>query len=413
MASNKIKSLLPVAILALAVLTAYLLIKSRPEAANHIPEKIQPLVKIQTVKAQTVTIPIAAQGNVRPRTEAEMVSEVAGKIIAVADNFHSGGFFAKGDMLIRVENSKYLAAVKRAEASIASAQSALASEQGRSVVALKEWQQRGKQQKRSQTATDLYLRKPQLQEMQARLASAKADLIQANNDLENTRLIAPYAGIISNKQADIGQYVSPGQKIATLFAVDKAEVQVPIAEHTLAFLETSVNKQNDAKVVLRTGSGNRSKQWLGQLVRTDGVFNERTRSITAVIEVDDPYGFLGNSEHKRQPLRIGTFVSADIEGKTLNNIIPMSLAALKPGNKVWVINSDNKLESRQVDVLLKTRTTAFITTGLSDGDRVSLTPLSNYVSGMRVRLVKENATDSNNAQLKLSPPDSANKKAGH
>jgi multidrug resistance efflux pump len=79
-------------------------------------------------------------------------------------------------------------------------------------------------------AKDLYLRKPQLEEAQARLASAEADLEQARHDLAKTTVIAPYDGLVSAKNTDIGQFVTTGASIAETFAVDYAEVRLPIPE---------------------------------------------------------------------------------------------------------------------------------------------------------------------------------------
>lgn len=410
MSASKIKILAPIAILAGAVLIAFLLFKMRPEAAHHVPVKPQPLVNVATVNMQAVTIPVSAQGNVKPRAETLMVSEVAGKVIEVSPRFNKGGFFNKGDLLLALDNNRYVAALKRAEASVAAARSTLASEKGRADVAYKEWQQRAKAIKRSQEATDLYLRKPQLQEAEARLAAAQADLIQARSDLANTKILAPYDGLLADKQADIGQYISPGQSIAKLYAIDKAEVRVPIAEHMLAFLRPA----DAAAPVLLHGSGGQSTlQWQGKLLRTEGVFNERTRTMTAVISVDDPYGFLGNKTHQQSPLRIGSFVSADIEGKTLQNIVPMPLGALKPGNKVWVVNDKDRLESRQVDVVYKTRSTAFVSGGLESGSRVSLTALSSYVSGLKVRILPAKDNDNKQDRLKLSSQKDDSDEAGH
>jgi RND family efflux transporter MFP subunit len=409
--ASKIKTLAPIGLLVAALLISYALIKMRPEAGHHVPVKPQPLVNIETVHAQSVTIPVTAQGNVRPRAETLLVSEVSGKVVSTAEHFNIGGFFRKGDVLLSMDNSRYVAAVKRAEADVASARSALASEKGRADVAYKEWEQRAKAIKRSREATDLYLRKPQLQEAEARLAAAEADLIQARTDLANTRIIAPYDGLLADKQADVGQFISPGQSVAKLYAIDQAEVRVSIAEHTLAFLQNTDGKA--APVTLHGSGGQQALQWQGRLVRTEGVFNEKTRTMTAVISVQDPYGFLGNTEHTATPLRIGSFVRAEIEGRTLDNIIPMSLAALKPGNKVWLVDDKNRLSSRNVDVIYKTRDTAFISSGLEDGNRVSLTALSNYVSGLRVRIVQEQEEDSTEDRLKLSADQGATDEAGH
>ena len=84
---------------------------------------------------------------------------------------------------------------------------------------------------------ELYLRKPQLAEAEARLQSAEADLEESRRNLAKTSIVAPYDGLVSSKSVDIGQFVNPGTVLAETFAVDYAEVRLPIPETKLAFLD--------------------------------------------------------------------------------------------------------------------------------------------------------------------------------
>ena len=399
MNTSTIKYVAPFFILSVAIAGAVLLVLSRPDTEQgHIPPLI-PLVDATRVSKQQVSIPVNAHGNVRAKTVTKLLADISGRVTEVNDNFDAGAYFKKNDIIARIDDRRYVAAVKQAEASVASAKSALALEKGRSDVAKKEWQTRAKNTERSQDATDLYLRKPQLEEARARLESAKADLIQARVDLDHTILRAPYDCMIMSKTVDIGQSVNSGNALAQVFAVNRAQVRIPLSEKDLQFLDIpQANTPNNhyAEVQLSATVGIQTQHWQGKLVRTEGVFDERTRSMAAIIEVEDPYGLLGNKKHQQQPLRIGTFVKATIAGRSFDGLIELSQAALSPGNKVWLIDEQNRLRTRIVEVLNRNDESVYISAGLEDGDLISLTSLSNFVPGTKVRIARidgHNTTD--------------------
>ncbi len=400
------KILAPIAILLGATLIAVLLVLSKPAAEQKHSTPVQPLVDIVVAEKRTVAIPVSAQGTVRARTETQLIADVAGRVQSLSDRFRAGGYFKRGEEMARIDNRMYVAAVKRAEAAVASAQSALATEKGRSEVALKEWQQRGQNTKRSEAALALYLRKPQLEEAEAKLASAKADLRQAQADLEHTVIRAPYNAMVRTQSIDLGQYLNQGTMIGSVFAVDTAEVNIPLPEKELQFVRIpDAFDQTEAvypRVVLRGTGSQSSLQWEGRLVRTEGILDEKTRSMTAVVEVKDPYGLLGNASHRAQPLRLGTYVNASIDGKPIADLIEISQAAINPGNKVWLVNERGRLEQRTVDILTRTEETAYVSGGLEHGDKVSTTSLSSFVTGAEVRIASING-EAPEHNLTLSP----------
>ncbi len=404
--TEQFKILAPIAILLGATLIAALLVLAKPAAEQKHSTPVQPLVDIVVAEKRTVAIPVSAQGTVRARTETQLIADVSGRVQSLSERFRAGGYFKRGEEMARIDNRMYVAAVKRAEAAVAGANSALATEIGRSEVAHKEWQQRGKKTKRSEAALALYLRKPQLAEAEAQLASAKADLRQAQADLEHTVVRAPYNAMVKSQSIDVGQYLNQGAMIGSVFAIDTAEVNVPLPEKELQFVRIpDAFDQTDAiypKVVLR-GTGSQSAlHWQGRLVRTEGVVDEKTRSMTAVVEVADPYGLLGNSEHRKQPLRLGTYVKAYIDGKPISDLIEISQAAINPGNKVWLVNERGRLEQRTVNILTRTAETAYINGGLAHGDKVSTTSLSSFVTGAEVRIASING-EAPEQSLTLSP----------
>jgi RND family efflux transporter MFP subunit len=391
---SRTKLFLPLLILTGAVIIAALLIYSRPQAEQVALEKRPLLVDVVEVVKQDLQVTVHAQGMVIPRTQTTLISEVAGQVISVAPQFLVGGFFKKGDVLLRIDDRNYRSQLKRAEAEVASAQSDLAQEKGRGHVARQDWLKRGSAGKVSEEAKALSLRQPQLLDSQAGLASARANLKSAQDDLERTVIKAPYDGLVREKLVDVGQFVSASTPLGTTFAVDRAEVRLALSESKLpylhlpdAFVADEEQSQNFPAVILKSRIDEVVKQWPAALVRTEGVLDARSRVLFAVAQVEDPYGIHADKTGSSfTPLRIGSFVEAEIEGKLLKDLIKLPRHVLRAGNKLWVVNDDDRLEERLVKPLRTDGREMYIRSGLETGDRVCLTSVGAVLPGTPVRI---------------------------
>ena len=222
MSDTKRKWLTPVLLMGTAVTLAMIMAASRPDNIKlEAPDRTL-VVDVAEVVQQDLRIPIQAQGTVSPHRETAIVAEVGGKVISVSPSFYAGGYLAKGDVLLQIDDVEHQANLSHAEAAVASAQSNLAQEQGRAEVAKQEFS-KIQNKHRSAASRDLYLRRPQLKQAQAQLLSAQADLRKAQHNLDRTVVRAPYDSLIKEKQSDLGLYLSPGTPIARVFAIDFAE----------------------------------------------------------------------------------------------------------------------------------------------------------------------------------------------
>ncbi len=383
------KFLLPVGILIVAAVAMRLLLSMREEPATEVPVERKALVEVQTLLREDARITVASQGTVTARTESDLIAEVSGQIVKVAPTFVVGGFFRKGDLLVELDPQNLQAAVSKAEAAVAAAVSALALEHGQSDVAQREWDRMTAEQQARVRAKELYLLKPQLAEAEARLVSARADLADAQNDLRKTRIVAPFDGLLNEKSTDLGQFLNAGSKIGSLFAVDYAEVRLPIPETRLPLLDlpgslvAGDSKTADIDVQLYTQLGDRTFEWAGKLTRTEGVLDTRTRTLYAVVQVADPYGLYGSQP--AQPLLIGTYVNAEIAGKMLDDVYVVPRHTLETGDLVWVADAEDRLRARAVKVVTSNGDNAYISDGFLPGDRLVLTRLENPLNGMAVQ----------------------------
>lgn len=372
------KFALPIVVLLGALLITSWLIVQRPVPAQKRPDP--PLLLVDAIVAElaSVRLKVHAQGSVTPRTETSLTGEVAGQIIEVFPQFVSGGFFKRGDVLVKIDDRTYRAEVKRSQAAVAAAETLITREQGLSDYALQDWRRLNPDKE----ATDLALRKPQLAEARANLQSALADLERKEGDLERTVVRAPYDGMIRQKLADVGQFVGAGTQLAVIFASDVAEIRLPLPDKDLPFVELKAQPP----VEVTANIGGTDYYWRGKIVRTEGVFDEQSRVLYVVAQVADPYNQDGESW--AYPLRIGTFVGANIEGLRADNLVVLPRSALRRDNRVWTIDSNNRLVPKTVSVLRTDASSVYINSGLEDNELVCLTLLENPLPGTVVRHVE-------------------------
>jgi RND family efflux transporter MFP subunit len=398
MSNPLLRILLPVVILAIAGAVTAQLAMNRPEAQQR--DAAPPVLYVQTLPAvpRTERLQVRAQGTVGPRVETTLVSEVSGQVVARDPSFVAGGFFRRGQVLLEIDPRNYRAEAARSEAMVAQARTAIARELVLAGLHSDEWQRLRNLSIDDTEMEQLALRKPGLAQALAELESASAMLEKARGDLERTRIRAPYDGLVRQRLADIGQFVNAGTPLAETFAVDRAEVRLPLKQNDLPFLELpppgAEQAPEDApRVELSADLGGQRHQWSGRLVRTEGVFDPRSQVLYGVVEVDDPYGLDASAAPeiaaRTAPLRMGTFVSAVLEGRVAEDVIRLPRHTLRPGDRIWVVAANETIEPRDVNVLRRDESWVWVDAGLEAGARVTTTPVANPLAGTPVRLTED------------------------
>lgn len=369
---------LPVAILAVAALVVVALVSSRPQLETAPREVVPPPVRVLTVTPTEVDLGVRSQGSVIPVTEADLVSEVAGTIVWTAESFEVGGFFDAGEVLLRLDRRDYELALASARAALAQAGVGLAREQAEADVAREEWEELGEDGEPG----PLVLRQPQLAEARAQVEAALANMRRAELDLERTAIRAPFAGRLRAKRVDRGEFVNRGVPLATIYAVDAAEVVLPVPDSELAFLDLPLGGElgdRGPRVLLRAQFAGGRHEWEGRVVRVGGEIDPATRMVNLIARVDDPYRASGD----RPPLSVGLFVDAEVVGRSVESVFQVPRGALVGADRVWLVE-EGRLVLRHVGILRADPEVVIVSDGLSAGDRISLTILESAVDGMRV-----------------------------
>ncbi|MEM6818377.1 MAG: efflux RND transporter periplasmic adaptor subunit [Pseudomonadota bacterium] len=353
--------------------------RTQPKAEDRPP----PLVRVMDLIPDSVTFSVESQGSVLPVTQTSLSAEVAGTVVELSSAFEPGDSFQAGQQLMRIDPTNYEVAVARSKAALDQRQI----------------EYDGAKKLREQG----YRAEAELLSAKAALESARADLVRAERDLERTRIVVPYDGLVRTRDAELGDYVAPGSPIGTVFATDRFEVRLPLPDNDLAFVnlpQSGISSDaSDLPQAILTGSyRGREVEWRGTIVRTEGVVDERTRMVFSVASIDDPYLREG-AKQNAQPLPAGTFVSAEIEGITLDDVVSIPRTLIRGNDQVVFVDEENQLRLRNLEFLRLDADNAYVAADQLQELRVVLTVLEAPLNGMLVRI-----RDEDNASVGATAP---------
>ncbi len=346
------------------------------------------LVDVLALETMSAQLAVRSQGTVLPRTQTTLGAEVGGTIVEISPKFIPGGVFGAGEVLLRIDATDYRVAVRQAEA----------------LVKQRKIEFDGAAKLRQQG----YRAEAEYASAAAALASAEAELVRAQRNLERTEIRLPYEGMVLSKEADLGQFVSPGARLGVTFATDYAEVRLPLTDQDLAFVDlpeaTEIAKTGEAQgptVTLSATRMGKPADWEARIVRSEGVVDEKSRVTYAVARIDDPY-----SLHREGiPLPVGTFVTADIAGRAMDDVIRVPRSALRAASQLLIVDDDNRIRIRDVDVIRADARYAYIGGGVEAGERIAVSAIETPLNGMYVRTTDRPEADATKSEKVASEDD--------
>ena len=375
---SKIMTPLVVLIIALGIYVA--LINSTPELNTTQKDPVPVAVRAQTIALETISLEVTSEGNVQPRAQTQLVAQVSGEVIAVAEALLSGGQFQRGDTLLELDPRDYQIARSRLQASLdrARAERDFASEEAARVRTL--------YGDELASIADLQRAERTLSVAEASVTEAAAALERASIDLERTVIKAPFNGRVRSESVDIGQFLREGANIATIYDTERLEVRFPLADAQLAFLDAEYARLGSAgdeaaTVTLTAKFAGDMQSWEAKLTRTEGDISTRSRFLHVIAEVSD------TTSDKGVQLPIGLFVNGIITGRDVEDLVRIPRTALRADNTVMVIDENDQLHFRDVQIFQLTSDSALISAGLNEGERVSVSPLQFVVEGMPVQVI--------------------------
>jgi RND family efflux transporter MFP subunit len=346
------------------------------------------LVDVLALETMSAQLAVRSQGTVLPRTQTTLGAEVGGTIVEISPKFIPGGVFRAGEVLLRIDATDYRVAVRQAEA----------------LVKQRKIEFDGAAKLRQQG----YRAEAEYASAAAALASAEAELVRAQRNLERTEIRLPYEGMVLSKDADLGQFVSPGARLGVTFATDYAEVRLPLTDQDLAFVDlpeaTEIAETGAAQgpaVTLSATRMGKPADWEARIVRSEGVVDEKSRVTYAVARIDDPYCL----HREGIPLPVGTFVTADLAGRAMDDVIRVPRSALRAASQLLIVDDDNRIRIREVDVIRADARSAYIGGGVEAGERIAVSAIETPLNGMYVRTTDRPEADEGKAEKVASEDD--------
>lgn len=378
------KKVMPLLILVVAVGIVAIMMMTRRQLEPRQVQAPPIAVRVVEVYPGNVQLVVHAQGTVSPRTESSLVPEVSGNVTWVSPNLVSGGYFEKGAALLKVDDRDYRDAVQRAEATLQRAEA-----------------EHNLAQFEYERANDLYSRdlisridlESKLRTSRVTAASledAQLQLDTAKRDLARTTLKAPFSGLVRSEQIDVGQFINRGSAVATVYASDYVEVRLPVADQQLAYLNVPLTQRgelddaNAPAVHLTAEFAGKTQAWDGKIVRTEGEIDPGSRMVYVIARVRAAQD-RSTQDKDQLPPPVGLFVQAEIEGLAVDNMVVLPRSALRNENQVLIVDADDRLRFRDVDVLRVYRDEVYISDGISPGERVCVSTLQTVVEGMHVQ----------------------------
>ena len=371
--------IIPVFILGIFLFLAATLMATAPVLEPSSVEKLATTVRVLEIQPKSVQLKVNSQGSVMPSTESQLIPEVSGKVSWMSPNLVAGGYFDDQEILIRVDDTDYKTKLDRAQANLTRAEA----EQQHNEFEYRRMQSLVKRNLVSRSQLENSLRAYRVAE--ASLQDATANFNQAEQDLARTQIRAPFAGLVRSENVDIGQFVSRGSPIATIYAGNQAEVRLPIADRQLAFLNIPVSIRGEIpqefqpEVTLTAEYAGQTLEWKGNIVRSEAEIDVSSRMVQLVARVE--------SSSNPVPLSIGLFVSAEIQGLAAKNVVVLPREALRNDNQVLVVDDENRLRFRKIETLRLYQDDLLVQAGLEAGERVCISPLQTAIEGMVVNPV--------------------------
>lgn len=383
-----VKIIAPVLVIFISVFVVKVLAASKPEPEKKAPTQRLISLYVDEVKSEQITPGVISQGEVTPKTEINLISRVTGHVISISDSFAEGAEFNSDTTLIKIDDTDYKVAVIRAEAKVATAEVGLERELANAKMKKDTWlQKRG-----DVTPSAFALNKPQVLEAEANLRAAKADLKEARLNVSRTEIKVPFNGRVVNKLVGLGQYITAGTQLGKVFSVDSAEVRLPLTDLQLTELDLPMGYMAESGqgpvVKFSTSMGRSQHHWQGRIIRTNAAVDQQTRLIYVTAEVLDPYG---KGADFGVPFAVGMFVQAEIEGVESKQALVIPRDALRNADKVYVVDSENKLDIRSVDVISTSKDIVLLSGGVSVGEKVAISTVPNAAHGMLVEPIKKEA----------------------
>lgn len=434
-------------VIAMAIIFSVVLIKSKPDIEHGAQDMPSVIAEVITVKSIPYRVHIVGYGNVEPAISLNSMAELSGRIDYVHPNLKPGETISVGTVVVKINAKDYAVTLQQSEADLVAIRSALkqlGEEEKttfrrmelikKNLAVSKEEFSRilGMYDKKvvSKSTLDaeeqkVLVQRQQLEEIQgninmfeSRKQSLQAQIVHAEREVENrqtilsrTEITLPFDARIGQVNVEKNEFVSVGGALFEAIDLQGIEItaQIPMSsmrklvntlrseDHTTKLLEPGGRITDQlklkAKVSLVNDLGNIS--WEAKVLRISDAIDATRQTLGIVVGVQKPYEKA--IPGKRPPLIKGMYATVDIYGQPYEAVI-IPRKAVHQG-RVYLVNSENRLEIRQIDIQQIQGELVIIEAGLKEGDRVIVTDIFPVVEFMPVKAIQSEAMAQKMKQL--------------
>lgn len=401
--------ILPPILLGILIIAIAPSMKAEPAKAEQ--KAIKKVVRVLPVKPRSIQPYAIGYGHTKPEQSWQAQSEVEGSIIWIAESLQNGAIIKKGTTLIKLDPSPYQLAITRllAEKNVSllrdkTIAASLAIAEQDYAIQLSEYQRTERLNKTGHISKNeldgakrsLLNSQQQLQTLKNNLAINQAEqqvlqaqLDLAKRDLQKTEIVAPFDLRITEKKADVAEYVNKGEILLYGDGINRVEVsaQFPLGKmrplrrsESRNLIDNNIHNDLQAQVILK--AGDRSIFWQADVGRSGGQIDVQTQSQSIIVTIDAPYKKA--SPGKKPALIRDTFVKVILKAPVINKQILLPLTAIHQ-DKVYTVTPEGKLSIKPVEIDFIQGEIAVIKSGISFKDKVVLSQLSPAVSGMNLK----------------------------
>ncbi|MFV0449204.1 MAG: efflux RND transporter periplasmic adaptor subunit [Vibrio sp.] len=368
------------------------------------------VVRVMKVKPLAIQPSAVGYGYTQPAQEWQAQAEVEGRVIWVSDNFKNGAFIAKGESLLKLDDSAYQLAITKLNAELDVSKLKYQTIGVSYSIAEQDYKLQKEEYERSERLAktghlsqtekdkakrDLLSKQQLLQNLKNEQAITiaeqqvlNAELEIARRDLSHTEVKAPYDIRITATNIDVEEYVNKGQALLQSDGMAAVEVLAQYSIGKMRPLRRATQVQSfdnalhsDLQATVTLTTGEKQIHWQGMVDRSGGTIDPQTQSQTLIVRVDEPYQQA--QPGKKPPLIRDTFVKVTLKAPQLENQLIVPINSLHNGN-VYVVK-DNKLVIQPIEVDFTQGQIAILKSGVSEGDTVVVSQLQPAVEGMTLK----------------------------
>jgi RND family efflux transporter MFP subunit len=338
------------------------------------------LVETVPAVAETRGPVIGAWGEVTAAQALTVRPEVSGTLVWVNPDVAPGGLLEEGEVIARFDTRDLELSIRQAEATIAGIEARIRIERGQSDLGRRDLERLSRNISDEQRA--LVLREPQMAQLEAELAAARAALAQAGNQLARAEVRAPFDAVVISESVEPGAMLSQGAEIGQIVATDRFDVRLSVPASVLDWIDLGGGQ---AATLRQPAVWPEDTAREGRIARLGAALSETGRTAELIVEVPDPLALAPENAGKPR-LLLGAYVEGAIAGAPVEDAVSIERAWLREGDTVWVMNEEDRLEVRPVDVAWRGADGVLIRSGLAPGERIVTTPLATHAEGMELRV---------------------------